>query len=93
MDPNIFLSILCVTLLSGLISLGFQLYVSRQLKKIGEKLGIPLGKRSWIRPFVLGWQYAKQLEIVDVMVFWSFLLGLTFIGVFATAFAVIAAAP
>jgi hypothetical protein len=89
MNANFVLSIFCITLALGIISLGCQIYVSGQLKKAGEKVSLPIGRRSWLTPFVLGWQYAKQLEIVDVMVFWSFILGLTFIGILVTVFAVV----
>lgn len=93
MDATFFVSIFCLTLFLGLVSLGFQIYVSRQLKKAGTKVGIPLGKRSWIAPFVLGWQYAKPLEIVDVMVFWSFILGLTFVVGTIMVFGFLSMAP
>lgn len=89
MNPTFVVSIFCITLALGIISLLCQLYVSRQLKKAGEKVSLPIGRRSWLTPFILGWQYAKQLEIVDVMIFWSFILGMTFIGMTVTVFAVL----
>ena len=91
MNPNFVVSVFCITVVLGIISLGFQIYVSRQLKKAGEKVSLPIGRRSWITPFVLGWQYAKQLEIVDVMAFWSFIIVMTFIGMIVTVFAVMPA--
>jgi hypothetical protein len=91
MNENFVVSIFCITLAFGVISFGFQIYVSRQLKKAGEKVSLPIGRRSWITPFVLGWQYSKQLEIIDVMAFWSFILVLTFIGMIVTVFAVLPA--
>jgi hypothetical protein len=93
MDATFLVSIFCLTLFLGLVSLGFQIYVSRQLKKAGAKVGIPVGKRSWIAPFVLGWQYAKPLEIMDVMAFWSFIIGLTFIAGVVMVFGVVSMAP
>ncbi len=93
MNANFVVSVFCITVVLGIISLVCQIYVSRQLKKAGEKVGIPLGRRSWITPFVLGWQYAKQLEIVDVMVFWSIILGLTLIGMIVTVIAVLSVSP
>lgn len=89
MNPNFTVSVFCITLFLGIISLGCQIYVSRQLKKAGEKVRLPIGRHSWLTPFVLGWQYAKQLEIMDVMVFWSFILGLTFVGMIVTVFAIV----
>ena len=83
----------CITFVLALISLICQIYVSRQLSKAGAKVNIPIGKRSWITPFVQGWQNSKQLEIVDVMVFWSIILGMTFIGMIVTVFAILAARP
>jgi hypothetical protein len=87
MNATFTLSVFCITFALGIISLGCQIYVSRQLKKAGERVRLPIGRRSWITPFVMGWQYAKQLEIVDVMVFWSLIIGMTFIGMFVTVFA------
>ena len=92
MNPNFVVSIFCITLALGIVSLLCQLYVSRQLKKAGEKVSLPIGKRSWVTPFMLGWQYAKQLEIVDVMAFWSFIIAMTFIGMIITVFAFLPAA-
>ncbi len=91
MNANLVVSIFCITIFLGVISLGCQIYVSRQLKKAGEKVSLPIGRRSWLTPFVLGWQYAKQLEIVDVMAFWSFTIALTFVGMIITVFAVLPA--
>jgi hypothetical protein len=93
MTPGILVPVFCITFVLGLISLICQIYVSRQLSKTGTKVGLPIGRRSWITPFVMGWQYSKQLEIVDVMVFWSIILGMTFIGMIVTVFALLAAAP
>ena len=55
----------CVSLVLGIISFACQIYVSRQLSKTGVKVGLPIGRRSWITPFVMGWQYAKKLDIVE----------------------------
>jgi hypothetical protein len=38
-------------------------------------------------------QNSKQLEIMDVMVFWSVILGMIFIGAVVTVFALLAATP
>lgn len=93
MGSNVLVSAFCITIALGLISLVCQIYVSRQLSKAGTKVPIPIGKRSWITPFVLGWQNSKQLDIVDVMVFWSIILGMTFIGMIVTVFALLAVTP
>jgi hypothetical protein len=92
MNPNFVVSIFCITLALGIVSLLCQIYVSRQLKKAGEKVSLPIGRRSWITPFMLGWQYAKQLEIVDVTAFWSFIITMTFIGMIVSVFAFLPAA-
>jgi hypothetical protein len=92
-NPNSFLVIFCLTIVLGLMSFGCQIYVSRQLSKAGAKVSIPLGKRSWITPFVQGWQNSKQLAIGDVMIFWSIILGLTFLGMIVTVFALLALNP
>jgi hypothetical protein len=55
-------------------------------------LVLPIGRQSWIAPFVIGWQYAKQLDI-DVMVFWSVILGMAFIGVIVAVFALLIVVP
>lgn len=83
----------CITVALGLVSLVCQIYVSRQLSRAGAKVNLPVGKRSWITPFIQGWQNSKQLEITDVMVFWSAILGMTFIGMMVTVFALLAARP
>ena len=93
MGSSVLVPAFCITLVLGLISLVCQIYVSRQLSKAGAKVNIPIGKRSWITPFVQGWQNPKQLEITDVMVFWSVILGMTFIGMIVTVFAVLAVTP
>ena len=93
MSSSVLVPAFCITIALGLISLICQIYVSRQLSKAGAKVPIPIGKRSWITPFVLGWQNSKQLEIVDVMAFWSIILGMTFIGMIVTVFALLAATP
>ena len=93
MGSSVLVPAFCITIVLGLISLICQIYVSRQLSKAGAKVNIPIGKRSWVTPFVQGWQNSKQLEIVDVMVFWSIILGMTFIGMIVTVFALLAATP
>lgn len=93
MNPNLFLGIFCLTIVLGIISFVCQIYVSRQLAKAGVTISVPLGKRSWITPFIQGWQNSKQLGIGDVMIFWSIILGLTFVGVIVTAFALLAVYP
>ena len=92
-DATFALSVFCVTVFLGVMSLGFQIYVSRRLRKEGKKIGQPVGKRSWIEPFVLGWQNAKAWEIVDVMVFWSFILVLLVIGMIATVLVFVSVTP
>lgn len=87
MGENIFISAFCITCALGIISLACQIYVSRQLSKAGSKVNIPIGKHSWITSFVQGWQYAKQLEIMDVMIFWSIIIGMTFIGMIVVVLA------
>jgi hypothetical protein len=86
---NLLLQFFCGTLVLGLVSLGFQIHVSSRLRKEGQQIGIPLGKSSWIRPFVMGWKYADQLGILTVMAIWSLALGFALIGVFATAYLLI----
>jgi hypothetical protein len=93
MGSNVLVPAFCITIALGLISLVCQIYVSRQLSKAGAKVNIPIGKHSWITPFVQGWQNSKQLEIVDVMVFWSIIIGMTLIGMIVTVFALLAATP
>jgi hypothetical protein len=93
MNSGTFVPIFCITVVLSLISLVCQIYVSRLLARAGGKVMIPVGKRSWITPFVQGWQNAKQLEITDVMLFWSVILGLTFMGMIMTVFALLAAQP
>jgi hypothetical protein len=84
------LAIICVTFLFGIISLIFQIYVSRQLTKAGQKVSWPIGKRSWITPFAAGWKNANQLELTEIMISWSIVLVVTWIGVIASAFAILA---
>jgi hypothetical protein len=93
MSSNVLIPAFCITFALGFISLGCQIYVSRQLSKAGAKINLPIGKRSWITPFIQGWQNAKQLAIVDVMYFWTAIIGLTFFGMIITVFALIAANP
>ena len=81
MQANAILSVICVTFVLALISLCLQIYVSRQLKKAGQKVNWPIGKRSWITPFVAGWQNAKNLEMTEIMIIWSMILAFTWIGV------------
>jgi hypothetical protein len=73
-----------LTLILGIISWGIQIAVARRLKKSGLDTGPQIGKRSWIKPFRLGWDNAEELGIQDLMIIWSFLLGLTIIGVIGT---------
>ena len=93
MNSGTLVPVFCLTFVLGLISLICQIYVSRLLSRAGGKVNIPIGKRSWITPFVQGWQNAKQLEITDVMLFWSVMLGMTFMGMIMTVFALLAAQP
>ncbi len=90
MTASFALTILCITIVLGMISLGIQIWVSSQLSKAGEKIGAPIGKRSWITPFILGWQHAKVLEITDVMAFWSFILVMTFMGMCVSVYGILA---
>jgi hypothetical protein len=87
---GLLLQFCCGTLVLGILSLVFQIYVSRRLRNEGQNIGIPIGKSSWIRPFVLGWKYADQMGLLYVMAIWSLIIGFALIGVFATAYLVIA---
>jgi hypothetical protein len=60
--------------------MGFRLYIARQLSKEGEKMPSLIGGGSWLTPFILGWQYARQLGLTEVMIAWSIVLGATLIG-------------
>jgi hypothetical protein len=42
MNANFIVSIFCITLALGIVSLLCQLYVSHQLKKAGEKVSLPI---------------------------------------------------
>ncbi len=79
------LVVFVLTLVLALISWGLQLFVGRKLKKAGVQAGPQIGKRSWMKPFRLGWESADRLEIRDIMIVWSFILGLTVLGVIVTA--------
>jgi hypothetical protein len=74
-----------LTLIMALISWGIQFSVARRLKKSGLEAGPQIGKRSWMKPFVLGWKNAEELGIQDLMIVWSFILGITIIGAIGTA--------
>ena len=89
MSDQAVLGICCMTLVLAIISLAFQLYVGRQLRNHGQEVGIALGKNSWAKPFVLGWQHAAELEIYDVMIAWSIVLALAFIGMFSLVFSLV----
>jgi len=83
---TLLLQFCCGTLVLGLLSLGFQIYISRRLRKAGQEVGIALGKRSWIQPFVLGWKHADQLGIFYAMAIWSLILAFAFIGALAVVY-------
>ena len=85
LNPDLLVPLLITTILFFLGSFGFQIYVSRQLKNAGKKWNTHIGKYTWLRPYLLGWQHAKELQIVDIMAFWSFLLFMTGAGFFLTA--------
>ena len=74
-----------LTLVLALISWGIQFFVARKLKKSGLEVGPQIGKRSWMKPFVSGWKNAEELGIQELMIVWSFVLGITIIGVIGTA--------
>ncbi len=74
-----------LTLILALVSWGFQISVARKLKKVEIDPGLQIGKRSWITPFVMGWKRVDELDIRTRMITWSVILGLTIIGVIATA--------
>ena len=74
-----------LTVVVALIGWGIQIAVARRLKKSGFDLGPQIGKRSWMKPFSLGWKNAEELGIQELMIVWSFLLGLTIVGAVATA--------
>lgn len=74
-----------LTLVLALIGWGIQFFVARKLKKSGLEAGPQIGKRSWMKPFVLGWKNAEELGIQELMIVWSFVLGITIIGVIGTA--------
>jgi hypothetical protein len=73
-----------LTLVLALISWGIQFSIARRLKKSGHETGPQIGKSSWIKPFVLGWKNAEVLGIQELMIVWSFIVGLTIIGVIGT---------
>ena len=86
MDTEVLaLVVFILTLVLGLIGWGIQISVARRLKKSGIEAGPQIGKRSWIKPFTLGWKNAEELAIQEIMIVWSFILGLTIIGAIATA--------
>lgn len=93
MTADAVLTLFCATAVIALLSLVLQIYVSRQLRAEGHRVGLPIGKRSFITPFVLGWQNAKALDLTLVMVVWSVILAVSCICVFATAFAFAAYQP
>ncbi len=74
-----------LTMILALISWVIQLFIARKLKKSGLETGPQIGKRSWMKPFVLGWKNAEELRIQELMIVWSFILGITIIGVIGTA--------
>jgi hypothetical protein len=67
-------------LVCGLIGWGYQIYVVRKLKSGGYTSGRVIGRFSFLVPLVQGWKYAKELEISDIMIFWSIFLGLTILS-------------
>jgi len=74
-----------LTLILALVSWGFQISVARKLKKVEIDPGLQIDKRSWITPVVMGWKRFDELAIRTRMIIWSVILGLTIIGVVATA--------
>ncbi|KAA3646566.1 MAG: hypothetical protein DWQ07_10185 [Chloroflexi bacterium] len=92
-EETIILLLFLFVLILGAVLWGFQIYVARQLTKLGEEKVEGSGrKRSWrwVYTLVLGWQRARDAEIVDVMVTWSILTAIwfTLIAVLARALAV-----
>jgi hypothetical protein len=79
------LVVFLLTLVLALVSWGFQIVVARKLKKVGIDPGAQVGRRSWIAPFVVGWKQADDLDIQELMIVWSVILGLTILGVIGTA--------
>lgn len=77
---TIFVTSFFVMLVCGIIAWGCQIYVVRKLKKSGYEGGRAVGRSSFILPLSQGWKYAKELEIIDVMAFWSFMLGVTILS-------------
>jgi len=75
------LLLVCITAIFSLISLVLQIYVNRQLKKAGLRTRVPVGRMSFFVPLVLGWRHVEELEIMEVMIFWSIILVITVIGV------------
>ncbi|MBN1429094.1 MAG: hypothetical protein JXB07_11965 [Anaerolineae bacterium] len=75
MSAEFFIYSFCATMFLALISLGFQIYMSRRLSKEGEKMPLPIGGGSWLTSFILGWQYARQLGLTEVMIAWTLVVG------------------
>lgn len=74
---TVFVASFFIMLACGLVAWGCQIFVTRKLKKGGYEGGRVVGRSSFILPLAQGWKYSKELEIVDVMAFWSFMLGVT----------------
>jgi hypothetical protein len=74
-----------LSLILALVGWVLQIIVARKLKAHGIDLGAQIGKRSWIKPFKVGWEQAETLGIQELMTIWSVILGLTILGAIATA--------
>jgi hypothetical protein len=93
MNTDLLVPLIIATLFFALVNVGFYVYISRELKKADKDVKTALGRYTWLRYFTLGWMHAKELKIVDVMAFWSFILALTGIGFFLTALTLMATIP
>jgi hypothetical protein len=76
---SIFVSSFFVMLVGGLIGWGCQVYVAGKLKKSGYEGGqiITRSRTNFLVPLIEGWKHQKELGISGIMIFWSFMLGLT----------------
>jgi len=81
------------TLIFALISWVIQIFVSRRLKKLDLQPGAAVGKRSWLRPFILGWQTLDETGMEFIMTLWSVILGLTILGMGLTVYLFISLNP
>lgn len=92
-NPDLLIPLVVITGLLIFVNLGFYIYVSRMIKKAGKDSKNFVGKYTWLRYVYLGWVHAKELQIVDIMAFWSFILFLTGVGVFSFILALMQRLP